>query len=659
MKNKPLKVLVLTLFFLAFAQTATAQNIPFETVVNNGASQNRVDIAVLGDGYTAAEQQKYKTDTQNFVTKFFQQEPFTEYQRYFNIHRVDVVSNQSGANHPERGVMVDNALGSGYNCNGVQRLICVDFAKVNAALANTTLAPTQSDITLIIVNDNEYGGSGGAFAVFSTNEAAAEIGFHELGHSFGFLADEYTDGPPPPCVNNVEPPEANATMATQRQNIKWNVWIDPNTPIPTTTLTPGIPGLYEGAKYCTNGLFRPTNNSKMRTILNPPLPFEQVNSEQLVKRIYNFAAPVDSSLPAANNLTLTRGATQAFSVTSPLPFTHQISVVWTVDGTQSGTGTTFNLNTTPLTVGPHTVKAALRDQTNFVRNDPNNNLAQELTWNLTINAPAGNPIDGADFFVRQHYSDFLNRQPDAPGLAFWTNEITSCGADVNCVEAKRINVSAAFYLSIEFQQTGYLVERLYKSAYGDATGTSTLGGAHQLSVPIVRFNEFLPDTQQIGQGLVVGQAGWEAVLENNKVAFCQAFVQRTRFTTAFANSMTPAAFVDKLFQNAGVTPLAADRDAAINEFAGAADTSNSAARARALRRVAENATLNQQEFNRAFVLMQYFGYLRRNPDSAPDADYTGYDFWLSKLNQFNGNFVNAEMVKAFIVSGEYRQRFGP
>src|SRR5205807_4541254 len=100
-------------------------------------------------------------------------------------------------------------------------------------------------------------------------------------------------------------------------------------------------------------------------------------------------------------------------------------------------------------------------------------------------------------------------------------------------------------------------------------------------------------------------------------------------------------------------------NAAINEFGGATTTSNTAARARALRRVAENATLNQQEFNRAFVLIQYFGYLRRNPNDPQDTDYTGYEFWLNKLNQFNGNFQNAEMVKAFISSAEYRQRFGP
>ena len=152
---------------------------------------------------------------------------------------------------------------------------------------------------------------------------------------------------------------------------------------------------------------------------------------------------------------------------------------------------------------------------------------------------------------------------------------------------------------------------------------------------------------------------WQQQLENNKQAFALEFVQRSRFTSAYLTSMTPTDFVNQLFLNAGVTPSTTDRNAAIAEFGSATNTSDAAARGRALRDVAENATLNSQEFNRAFVLMQYIGYLRRNPNDPQDTDYTGYDFWLTKLNQFNGNFVSAEMVKAFINSVEYRQRFGP
>ena len=287
--------------------------------------------------------------------------------------------------------------------------------------------------------------------------------------------------------------------------------------------------------------------------------------------------------------------------------------------------------------------------------------SSSATITITDNdiADGADPIDTSRFFVKLHYLDFLNREPDQGGWDFWTNNIDNCAPKPSCIDAQRINTSAAYFLSIEFQQTGYLVERIYKAAYGDASSMSTIGGTHSLAVPIVRLNEFLLDTQQIGQGVVVLQPGWETVLENNKQAFTLEFVQRSRFTSAFATTLTPAQFVDALFTNAGVTPSGSERQAALNEFGSATNTSDAAARGRALRDVAENSILQQQEFNRAFVLMQFFGYLRRNPNDPQDTDYTGYEFWLNKLNQFNGNFVSAEMVKAFITSIEYRQRFGP
>ena len=260
-----------------------------------------------------------------------------------------------------------------------------------------------------------------------------------------------------------------------------------------------------------------------------------------------------------------------------------------------------------------------------------------------------NQIDDTQFFVRQHYLDFLNREPDPSGFAFWTNEINLCGGEVQCVEVKRINVSASFFISIEFHETGYLVYRFYQASYGNRPGAP---------VPLTR-SEFLPDTQQIGQSVIVNQAGWEQVLENNKQTFASRFVQRARFTSAYPTSLSPAQFVDALFTNAAVVPATSERDAAINEFGAASTSDDVAARARALRRVAENPLLAQQEFNRAFVLMQYFGYLRRNPDDAPDGNFDGYNFWLNRLNHFNGHYIDAEMVKAFLSSIEYRHRFGP
>ena len=280
-----------------------------------------------------------------------------------------------------------------------------------------------------------------------------------------------------------------------------------------------------------------------------------------------------------------------------------------------------------------------------------------ITDNDLANGP--NPIDTPGSFVRTQYLDFLNREPDQSGFDFWTNQIISCGLDQPCIQQRRINVSAAFFLSAEFQQTGYLVERIYKAAFGDVVVESTLGGSHQLAVPFVKINDFLQGTQQIGAGLIVGQSGWETVLENNKRAFALDFVQGPSFLDRYPTGMEPAQFVDRLFANAGFTPSGTDRNAAIAEFGSVTNTNDIAARARALRDIAENPILISQEFNRAFVLMEYFGYLRREPNDLLDPGYAGYDFWLTKLNQFNGDFQKSEMVKAFISSTEYRQRFGP
>jgi hypothetical protein len=262
-------------------------------------------------------------------------------------------------------------------------------------------------------------------------------------------------------------------------------------------------------------------------------------------------------------------------------------------------------------------------------------------------------INDADFFVHQQYVDFLSRMPDQAGFNFWVNQITGCGGNAVCIDGQRNNTSGAFFLSIEFQQTGYLLERLYKAAYGDDnTGTSTLGGPHQISVPIIRRGEFLPDSLDISRGVIVGQSGWQQVLENNTVAFINTFVGRGRFITAYPAGMSAAEFVGTLNTNAG-NPLS---PAEVTQLVGQLNTGTKT-RAEVLRAVAEDPDLVAAEKNKAFVLMQYFGYLRRNANEGNDSDYTGYDFWLQKLNTHGGDFHAAEMVRSFLVSLEYNSRF--
>ena len=274
---------------------------------------------------------------------------------------------------------------------------------------------------------------------------------------------------------------------------------------------------------------------------------------------------------------------------------------------------------------------------------------------ITDNAsePSANPIDAARGFVCQHYHDFLYREPDQAGEDFWTGQLEQCGTDAVCLRSKRTDVSTAFFLSIEFQQTGYFVIRSHKAAFGNLKSNP-------------RYATFLGDQRHIGEGIVVGQGNWQQQLATNKQNYLADFVSRAEFVAVYPQGQPAAAYVDGLFINAGVAPTTAERNAAITAY-GSGDTPG---RAAALQSVVESGTVFNALYNPAFVLMQYYGYLRRNPDDLPDNNFNGYDFWLAKMNEFTvpgedarneavalARVRRAEMVKAFIESGEYRRRF--
>ncbi|MGI8837157.1 MAG: PKD domain-containing protein [Pyrinomonadaceae bacterium] len=273
---------------------------------------------------------------------------------------------------------------------------------------------------------------------------------------------------------------------------------------------------------------------------------------------------------------------------------------------------------------------------------------------------AANPIDNIPAYVAHKYHDFLNRQADADGQAFWENQIASCGSNAACIDDRRQNVSAAFFISIEFQNTGYFVFRHYRASFLESA---------QRPRALPRYAEFLRDTQEIGRGVVVGQGNWEAQLETNRQSFARRWVQRADFIAGYPESMSRDEYINQLFARSEVTPSTAERDGTRAAYDSGSDTPDK--RARALRFVVDSGSVYNKQYNSAFVLLQYFGYLRRNADGAPDNSFAGYDFWLNKLNEFSqpdedlrdervalSRVKRAEMIKAFIVSIEYRARFG-
>ena len=366
---------------------------PVTVVRRNGPNDNRINVAILGDGYTSEEVTKYSTDVELLLADLFGESPFSEYESYFNVRRIDVVSNESGADHPADGVFRDTALGASYCGAEVGgRLICVDYAAIRGVLERSVTGNLR-DIVMVLVNDDEYGGAGGVYAVTSTNEHSSEIMMHELGHSFGLLADEYsTSASFIGCNNSIEPPEVNVTRESMRDSIKWSHWIEPDTEIPAMPPRRGVVSAYEGAKYCHSGLYRPTYDSKMRSLNRP---FEQVNTEQLIRRIYNWVSPIDWVEPAVDELTSDRCEFLDFFVQTPgeadgLPGT--LETTWRIDGEVVGGGDSLTLVSCALPAGWHRVEAEVRDTTPAVRRDPDSALVERYRWNVL--APESEILSG-------------------------------------------------------------------------------------------------------------------------------------------------------------------------------------------------------------------------------------------------------------------------
>ena len=241
-------------------------------------------------------------------------------------------------------------------------------------------------------------------------------------------------------------------------------------------------------------------------------------------------------------------------------------------------------------------------------------------------AETANPLDTAEFFVRQQYVDVLGRDPDESGFNYWSNQILGCGGNAACMHARRRDVAAAFFVEDEFQLTGSFLYGLYKAGLGRR--------------PF--YQEFAND-----RPLVVGGPN----LEQARQAFAQDFVGRPAFVSRYQSQVTAETFVDALLENVRQTSgldLSAQRGNIIGNYE--LGTSVNESRSLALRHVIEQAAFQQREYNAAFVLTEYFAYLRRDPDAR------GYAFWLEVLNNREpGNYRG--MVCSFITSEEYQNRF--
>lgn len=365
----------------------------------SSTEDNRINLLFLGDGYTIGQQHIYNQHVDNAVKYMQQFEPYLSYADFLSVDRLFISSPESGADKPAScfspSSFADTTFDASYCTNNIKRLLTVDYSKVYAAAAGN---PNWDEI-VVIVNDEEYGGSGGSFPVISTNTLATDVFIHEYGHSFTHLADEYTSPYPGySACSDINGPacEANVTDVTDRSDLKWNYFIAQSTPVPTPVDSGynNLTGLFEGARYLETGMYRPKHVCNMR---NLGAEFCNVCREAYVLRVY------DVNYAAGGKLSLIEPGTQIpvnsspiGQVSVPMNFSidtlqpsHDLQIIWFVDNVpQSSVNSstvTQSFVLTPNQVGTVSVKVQVKDNSPMVHNSRHNELPIfEHEWTLNV-----------------------------------------------------------------------------------------------------------------------------------------------------------------------------------------------------------------------------------------------------------------------------------
>lgn len=358
-----MKKIILSLFIGSFSFAQVFETVP---VLQNGTNDKRINIAVLGDGFTTAQLPSFVTSAQNTVNYLFTKSPYTEYKNYFNAYAIKVVSAESGVKHPGTATDVtepvfpvanpNNYFSSSFD-NGVHRCYYGNTTKVTQVLASNL---PDFDVAYILGNTPEYGGCGGTYAFASLNSSANEIVVHELGHSFGNLADEYW------FSGTGE--RANKTQTSDPATIKWKNWVGLN----------GV-GIYSHAESPT--WYRPHQSCEMR-YLNQQ--FCSVCKEAIIEKIHALVSPLDSYVPA-NSSSVNANANVTFTVTEILPIPNTLVNSWTLNGTTlPSTSNSLTITPSQLNNGSNTLIFSVNDNNPLVK--VNNHSAvhfTNVTWTLS------------------------------------------------------------------------------------------------------------------------------------------------------------------------------------------------------------------------------------------------------------------------------------
>ncbi|MDZ7871235.1 MAG: M64 family metallopeptidase [Rheinheimera sp.] len=287
---------------------------------------NRLNLVIVGDGFTSAEQQKLREAAVKFSQIFFNSKEIGTHRDGWSLHVLDAVSAQSGADDPSTNTSVDTLFDGNFGCAGIDRLYCVNDSKVFSYVFQHY---PQFDFVLVVGNSTKYGGAGGRLSTYTLHDSAVDVAIHELGHTFARLADEYVDDAnahlylPGYCENCY----ANITQLTDLSQVKWRHWFGDPAKVPTQPGQTGV-GLFEGGYYSSKGFYRPKDNSFMLALGQP---IGEVNGEAWVNQLYQNIGMYHSRLPQQQQVVQARGQAQQFSFALSVGSAQQ-KVQWYLNG---------------------------------------------------------------------------------------------------------------------------------------------------------------------------------------------------------------------------------------------------------------------------------------------------------------------------------------
>jgi len=373
---------VLILFtFLFGLNLIHAQIFGVEKIKDAGDNDKRLNLVILSEGYQAIEFAKFKDDAESLVTNMFSQSPFLEYAHYFNVHIINVPSNESGADHPgtaigESGitpVFKDTYFNATFDAFKIHRFLYYGIDYADAAAANLKINAVLSanfptyDQALILVNSTEYGGTGGEFPISSTGFSANELAIHELGHSMFNLADEYL------VPDEFYKEAVNMTQEMNPSSIKWKNWVDTN----------GVDIFPYGTSGVAASWYKPRHKECKMELLDKP--FCSVCKEGMVERIHDLISPIESYIPNNNTIDDPNFPVN-FELDLIKPQPNTLDSSWILNGNNLDTNVYMvSIPESALVIGTNYLTALIEDDSNFIDVDNHDIGSHIYTVEWTIN----------------------------------------------------------------------------------------------------------------------------------------------------------------------------------------------------------------------------------------------------------------------------------